>query len=144
MVDQRLRQARPAAALRDEPAGRDGPNCFARSTAADLVDGFGVKRIGSAQRWQRGHLLQHGEILLDPPNGLWQQVFRTEAPLAAPATIQREQLETHLHAAMASTWPGVIWKERPLSKAELQLVEHSLGEFSLAEVSEEIGMDATI
>lgn len=128
----------------DEPAGRDGPNCFARSTAADLVDGSGVKRIGSAQRWQRGHLLQHGEILLDPPNGLWQEVFGTAAPTAAPAAIQREQLEAHLHAAMASTWPGVIWEERPLSSAELQLVEHSLGEFSLGEVSEEIGMDATI
>ena len=128
----------------DEAAGRDGPNCFARSTAADLVDCSGVKRIGSAQRWQRGHLLQHGEILLDPPSSLWREVFGTAAPSAAPATIQREQLENHLHSAMASTWPGVIWEERPLSSAELQLLERSPGEFSLAGFSEETGMDATI
>nr|ABB92243.1 biotin/lipoate A/B protein ligase family [uncultured marine type-A Synechococcus 5B2] len=128
----------------DAPTGRDDPNCFARSTAADLVDCYGVKRIGSAQRWQRGHLLQHGEILLDPPNSLWQEVFGTEAPKAAPSTIRREPLETHLQAAMASTWPGVIWEERPLSGAELQLVECSLEQFSLADSSEEIGMDATI
>ena len=48
-------------------------HCFARSTAADLVDAQGVKRVGSAQRWLKGRLLQHGEILLNPPQALWKR-----------------------------------------------------------------------
>ena len=50
-----------------DPAGAEANNCFATATVADLVDPSGVKRVGSAQRWQSGRLLQHGEILLDPP-----------------------------------------------------------------------------
>ena len=40
----------------DDPALGSGNNCFASSTAADLVDRAGVKRIGSAQCWQHGRL----------------------------------------------------------------------------------------
>ena len=65
----------------DDPAGVNGSNCFASSTAADLVDPAGVKRIGSAQCWQRGRLLQHGEILLDPPPALWQCSTKQPHPL---------------------------------------------------------------
>ena len=55
-----------------DPAGAETNNCFATATVADLVDPCGVKRVGSAQRWQNGRLLQHGEILLDPPAELWE------------------------------------------------------------------------
>ncbi len=58
-----------------DPAGGEANNCFASATVADLVDPSGVKRVGSAQRWQNGRLLQHGEILLDPPAELWEEVF---------------------------------------------------------------------
>jgi lipoate-protein ligase A len=64
------------------PPWAAGSNCFASSTAADLVDRAGVKRIGSAQCWQHGRLLQHGEILLDPPPTLWKAVFGEAAPPA--------------------------------------------------------------
>ncbi len=39
---------------------RERSSCFATSTAADLVHADGAKRIGSAQLWRRGSLLQHG------------------------------------------------------------------------------------
>ena len=41
-------------------------NCFSNSTLADLVDENKNKYIGSAQYWKKGHLLQHGEILMEP------------------------------------------------------------------------------
>ena len=57
-------------------ARADGnPDCFARSTAADLVNGHGTKRVGSAQRWQGGWLLQHGSIQLDPAADAWQALL---------------------------------------------------------------------
>ena len=49
-------------------------NCFSTSTYADLIDENGQKRIGSAQFWRKGRLLQHGEIILDPPKELWEEV----------------------------------------------------------------------
>jgi len=42
----------------------------------------GEKRIGSAQLWRRGLLLQHGSIQLNPDPGLWQMLFNQEAPQA--------------------------------------------------------------
>ena len=55
-------------------------SCFARSSAADLVHGNGAKRIGSAQLWRRGVLLQHGSLLIDPPRELWWQLFGGPPP----------------------------------------------------------------
>ena len=102
----------------DDPAGVNGSNCFASSTAADLVDPAGVKRIGSAQCWQRGRLLQHGEILLDPPPALWQAVFDEAAPPPASQGIDRRTLVQTLVDAMAIAWPDVCWNEVPLSDDE--------------------------
>ena len=48
------------------------------------MDENGQKRIGSAQLWRNGHLLQHGEILLDPPPKLWAEVFHSDPPNPAP------------------------------------------------------------
>ena len=90
----------------DDPALGSGSNCFASSTAADLVDRAGVKRIGSAQCWQRGRLLQHGEILLDPPPELWQLVFGEAAPPAAAPAIDRLRLEqpvSYTHLTLPTT-----------------------------------------
>ena len=104
----------------DEPARSEGSNCFARSTVADLVDARGIKRIGSAQRWLHGRLLQHGEILLDPPAQLWQEVFEEEAPAAASASIPREGLDQHLRAALQQRWPERQWREQALTPEERQ------------------------
>ena len=59
-------------------------NCFASGTAADLVQANGAKRIGSAQLWSGACLLQHGSVLLSPPQDLWREVFNTPAPSLEP------------------------------------------------------------
>ena len=52
------------ARLHEPPdAHRDTPLCFRHFTAGDLLVG-GAKVVGSAQRRQRGALMQHGGILL--------------------------------------------------------------------------------
>ena len=109
----------------DEAATGEDANCFARSTAADLVDRRGIKRIGSAQRWQRGRLLQHGEILLDPPADLWRAVFRdsTPAPAPAAAAIPRQGLDQHLLRALQRQCPSWSWSEQPLTPEECQELE---------------------
>jgi len=109
----------------DEAATGEDANCFARSTAADLVDRRGIKRIGSAQRWQRGRLLQHGEILLDPPADLWHAVFgdSTPAPAPAAAAIPRQGLDQHLLRALQRQWPAWSWSEQPLTPEESQELE---------------------
>ena len=124
----------------DDPALGSGNNCFASSTAADLVDRAGVKRIGSAQCWQHGRLLQHGEILLDPPPTLWQAVFGEAAPPAAAANLNRLTLDQQLINAMAMAWPDVVWEEVPLSDDERAQVEAR----SRSDCSEFTGIDATI
>ena len=114
----------------DEPSARSDANCFARSTAADLVDDLGVKRIGSAQRWLHGRLLQHGEILLDPPAALWRDVFGSAAPPAAPSQLDRAAVEPALLRALPSSWPGLSWEHQPLRSSERQSLERSLADAS--------------
>jgi lipoate-protein ligase A len=63
---------------------RSPASCFASATAADLVDAAGHKRIGSAQLWRRGRLLQHGSIQLRPDPALWQAIFPGTPPAAEP------------------------------------------------------------
>merc|ERR1712159_891095 len=52
--------------LGDQKVNITSSNCFATSTLADLTDKNRIKQIGSAQLWRKGHLLQHGEILIEP------------------------------------------------------------------------------
>ena len=94
-------------------------NCFATSTNADLVDVNGHKRIGSAQLWRKGHLLQHGEILLDPPAELWTELFKAAPPKPAASSIPRNGLDKLLRKACISSWPDVCWQEKELSQEEL-------------------------
>ncbi len=64
----------------NQPVNVSNSNCFSTSTLADLVDKDENKQIGSAQYWQKGHLLQHGEILMEPSKELWKKVFNTDPP----------------------------------------------------------------
>ncbi|MEB3264726.1 MAG: lipoate--protein ligase family protein [Synechococcus sp.] len=69
----------------EAPRGGSGEaSCFASATAADLVDPGGHKRIGSAQLWRRGRLLQHGSIQLSPDPELWRQLFPEAPPPPEP------------------------------------------------------------
>ena len=92
----------------DQAANLQGSNCFALSTAADLVHGRGGKRIGSAQLWRRGQLLQHGSILLDPPRTLWLQVFGQEPPALPALPVSPSQLEQHLLSAAEQALPEAL------------------------------------
>lgn len=93
----------------DAPADHSSSQCFSSSTAADLVEPGGGKRVGSAQLWRRGCLLQHGSVLIKPPTGLWQQVFGSAppalSPLPQPVRHWRD-LANHLSEVAATTLPG--------------------------------------
>jgi lipoate-protein ligase A len=83
-------------------------SCFATSTAADLVHANGAKRVGSAQLWRGGHLLQHGSIQLDPCPLLWREVFGVDPPDLDPLPLAGIALEEHLlrSAARWLPWPA--------------------------------------
>ena len=66
-------------------------NCFGTCYVNDLIDQNGFKRIGSAQFWKERSFLQHGEILINPPNDLWFNIFQKNAP--PPLQIELNNLE---------------------------------------------------
>jgi lipoate---protein ligase len=103
-----------------EPAGLQQASCFASRTAADLVEPGGGKRIGSAQLWRRGVLLQHGSILIAPPRDLWQRCLGEEAPALAPLPCQGEQLIRLLQEAAQAHLPlaASSWRQQPLTGEE--------------------------
>ena len=91
-----LRFGRPLRAA-GQPLGEAAPGCFSSQTAADLIDASGQKRVGSAQLWRRGCLLQHGSIPLAPSPQLWRRVL-AEAP-PAPLPIDADALIAALRRA---------------------------------------------
>ena len=115
----------------DSPAQADVINCFARSTTADLVDRHGTKRIGSAQFWQHGHLLQHGEIPLNPPADLWQAVFGTEPPQWIPSVPDVSAVETALIASFGLGLSNDDWIDQPLSAEECSLMQQGAERYQL-------------
>lgn len=103
--------------------GRQGMatgNCFASSTAADLVDWAGRKRIGSAQLWRGPALLQHGSLLLEPPAALWRLVFEEDPPALPGLPCGRVELEHHLRRAAERHLCGGSLEERPLEVRDLE------------------------
>ena len=100
-------------------ASADRASCFASGTAADLVHADGAKRIGSAQLWRRGSLLQHGCLLLSPPPQLWRQLFDDLPPPLPALPVDREGLKQRLRRAAARALPmeGPL-RTRPLSRRE--------------------------
>jgi lipoate-protein ligase A len=101
---------------------RDRSSCFATSTSADLIHADGSKRIGSAQLWRGGCLLQHGSIQLTPPAALWTQIFHGEPPTLAPLPLGADDLEALLLSSAARCLPvsrgGVSLDRRDLSQEE--------------------------
>ena len=99
-------------------------NCFARSTAADLIDSNGAKRVGSAQLWQKGHLLQHGEILLHPPEKLWVEIFEVNPPKIIPIQLSHRQIESILSKELISNWSGLKWNETSINEKFLSTLSY--------------------
>ena len=121
---------------------RDRASCFATSTSADLVHPQGGKRIGSAQLWRRGSLLQHGSILIDPPAELWRQIFAEEPPALPPLPLLGDDLEWHLRRSAEAHLPfgggGGAWVERPMEAGELAAIAPSLARYRLGPVGTDL------
>jgi lipoate-protein ligase A len=111
-------------------AGAGTVHCFASSTPADLLHEGGAKRVGSAQFWRRGRLLQHGSILIDPPRDLWRQLFGTDPPALDPLPVDREGLTAALRRGAARHFPqpGRV-VDRPLRQEELELIAGRLDRY---------------
>jgi lipoate-protein ligase A len=88
-----------------QAASAQPASCFSLSTAADLVHADGRKRIGSAQLWRQGCLLQHGSIQLDPQPDLWRELFRSAPPQLEPLPLEGEALERALIASAVRSLP---------------------------------------
>jgi len=101
-------------------AGISRASCFATSTAADLIEAGGGKRIGSAQLWRRGVLLQHGSILLRPDRALWQHVLGEDPPRLQPLALGPDQLIEVLRQAARQHLPIAAsdWSSQPLTPQE--------------------------
>jgi len=97
-------------------------NCFSTASAADLIDTNGQKRIGSAQLWKRGKLLQHGEILLNPPSSLWSEIFQEEAPQLNNLKLEGKSLEGFLLESIERSWPDIKWEKKFLSSTDYNKV----------------------
>ncbi|MEB3170828.1 MAG: lipoate--protein ligase family protein [Synechococcaceae cyanobacterium] len=104
-----------------QAASAERSSCFATSTAADLVHADGGKRIGSAQLWRSGCLLQHGSILLAPPSPLWRELFDHDPPPLAELPLAGAALMALLRRCAEHHWlalGGRALELRPLGPAE--------------------------
>lgn len=113
------------------------PSCFAASTAADLVHRDGGKRIGSAQLWRRGALLQHGSILLRPDRTLWRRVLGEDPPTLEPLNHTPKQLIAVLQQAARRHLPiaAADWTAEPLSPQEWSAIAARRERYSLDPLS---------
>ena len=109
-------------------------SCFRSATAADLIHADGGKRIGSAQFWRHGALLQHGSIQLDPPADLWREVFEEDPPALEPLPLALEELIDLLRREALNSLPmaaGLELQQRELSSVELAEIAGQLPTYDL-------------
>ena len=107
----------------DQSVNISNRNCFATSTIADLVDKDRNKYIGSAQLWKKGHLLQHGEILLEPSKTLWKEVFNTDPPKVKNILRKKDKIIKLLKESLISTWANLKLSNYKLNKKELEIIK---------------------
>jgi lipoate-protein ligase A len=99
-------------------------NCFGTSTGADLVDNWGSKFIGSAQLQQGQYVLQHGSMVLNGDNCLFEQIFGTNAPkkVNLPPNLTLETIITTLKTAAEQCFDCQLL-EQPLTAYEGQIIK---------------------
>ena len=90
----------------NQPVNISNIDCFSTSTLADLIDKNRNKHIGSAQYWKKGHLLQHGEILMDPSKKLWKKVFNTDPPKIRNEVKDKDKIIFYLKESLNKIWPN--------------------------------------
>ena len=98
-------------------------NCFATSTLADLVDKDQNKHVGSAQYWRKGHLLQHGEILMDPSEQLWKEIFQTNPPKRRKEVKDKDKIIFFLKESFTKTWPNLGWTDYKLVQEDKERIK---------------------
>ncbi|MCT0213048.1 MULTISPECIES: lipoyl protein ligase domain-containing protein [unclassified Synechococcus] len=103
--------------------GLQRSSCFATSTSADLVEINGAKRVGSAQLWRQGHLLQHGSVQLSPTPGLWMEIFGAEPPELSALPIDGDALLAHLRCSAEAALGGGGFDSSPLNETELAAID---------------------
>ena len=106
-------------------------NCFESSTKADLIDTKGNKCIGSAQLWKKKHVLQHGEIILNPPKELWLQLFNQEPPNTDLNLLNNNELASFLLEAFTSYYSKTNWNIIELSRSELNSISKESYNFKI-------------
>lgn len=116
-----------------EEATLPSANCFASSTAADLVGSDRQKRVGSAQLWRRRQLLQHGSVLIDPPSALWKELFGS-TPAAPPSAqgLSADALEHHLQRTVTRGLGGGPLRIEPLRPREWEAIDRRRHRFRLS------------
>ncbi len=108
--------------LGSQPANISNNNCFSTSTLADLVDKDKNKHIGSAQYWKKGHLLQHGEILMEPSKTLWKKVFKTDPPEIKDAIKEKDKVINFLIESLDKISPNLKLSNYKLDKKDKEII----------------------
>ena len=98
-------------------------NCFSTSTLADLIDKDKNKHIGSAQYWRKGHLLQHGEILMEPSKQLWKKVFNTDPPKIKNQIKDKDKVINILKESFKKIWPNLKMSNYKLGRKDKEKIE---------------------
>jgi len=108
----------------DQAVNISTSNCFSNSTLADLVDENKNKYIGSAQYWKKGHLLQHGEILMEPSKQLWKKVFNIDPPSIKNEIKEKDKIIKFLKESLIKTWPNLKLSNYKLDKKDKEMINH--------------------
>ena len=108
----------------DQAVNISNCNCFSTSTLADLVDKDKNKHIGSAQYWKKGHLLQHGEILMEPSKKLWQKVFNADPPEIKNEIKEKDKVINFLKESLVKTWPNLRMSSYRLNKEDKEIIKN--------------------
>ena len=106
-----------------QPVNIFDDNCFSTSTLADLVDEDKNKHIGSAQYWKKGHLLQHGEILMEPSKKLWKKVFNTDPPKIKNEIKDKYKIISVLKESFRKTWSNIELSNYNFNKKEKEEIK---------------------
>tara|TARA_Y100001968_G_scaffold235558_1_gene218749 strand:- start:560 stop:1306 length:747 start_codon:yes stop_codon:yes gene_type:complete len=109
--------------LGTESVNSSNNNCFATATLADLVDKDKNKYVGSAQYWKKGHLLQHGEILMEPSHKLWKKVFYTDPPKIKKEIKKKYVIISFLKESFAKIWPNIYWYNYELDEKDMEKIK---------------------
>ena len=97
-------------------------HCFSTSFICDLVDDYGVKRVGSAQYRKNGVFLQHGEIQLNPSRSLWKELFAEDAPSKINLNLTNEEIIKYLKDSLIEDIPNLIIQNINLKHSDIKKI----------------------